>query len=85
MPTTCEIEFENNPSKVIYAGQLLRGTVKLQVTSVKPVRGVYIRLCGRAYSNWTEGYGKNEEDYTDEEEILNEKSYLVGGETGSVF
>lgn len=53
MPTTCVIEFEN-PSRVYFAGQLLRGTVDLTLTSVKKVRGVYVRIYGRAYAYWTE-------------------------------
>lgn len=53
MPTTCVIAFEN-PSRVYYAGQLLRGTVNLTLTKEKKVRGVYVRIHGRAYAYWTE-------------------------------
>lgn len=53
MPTTCVIAFEN-PSRVYYAGQLLRGTVNLTLTKEKKVRGVYVRIYGRAYAYWSE-------------------------------
>lgn len=31
-PNTCEIHFENNPTKVVYSGQLVRGTVQLNLS-----------------------------------------------------
>lgn len=86
MPTTCEIDFENNPLKVIYAGQMLRGTVRLQLTEEKNVRGVYIRIHGTAHCHWTEGSGDNRKSYTGDEDYLNERTYFVGGaQSGSVF
>lgn len=86
MPTTCEIDFENNPLKVIYAGQLLRGTVRLNLTEEKNVRGVYIRIHGTAHCHWTEGSGDNRKSYTGDEDYLNERTYFVGGaQSGSVF
>lgn len=84
MPTTCEIEFDNNPAKVIYAGQLLRGTVRLTLTEQKSVRGVYIRILGTAYCHWSEGAGDNRKSYTGKEDYLNEKTYFVGGTSGNV-
>lgn len=53
MPTTCIIAFEN-PTRAYYAGQLVRGTVNLTLTKEKKVRGVFVRLYGRAYAYWTE-------------------------------
>lgn len=79
MPTTCVIDFDNNPMKVIYAGQLLRGTVTLTLTAPKSVRGVYIRIHGKAYAHWTEGTGDNRKTYTGSENYLDEKTYLAGG------
>lgn len=55
MPTTCVIAFEN-PDRVYYAGQLLRGTVNLTLTNERKVRCVYVRIYGRAYAYWIE-YG----------------------------
>lgn len=51
MPTICKIDFENNPMKVLYAGQLLKGTVKLTLTSQKDIRGVYINILGKGNKN----------------------------------
>lgn len=82
MPTTCDINFENNPEKVYYAGQLLRGTIKLTLTSAKTVRGVYIVISGRAYCHWTTGSGKNRKSHTGNEDYLEEKTYLYGDENG---
>lgn len=85
MPTSCEIEFENNPMKVIYAGQLLRGTVQLSLTEEKTVRGVYIRIHGKAYTHWTTGSGDNRKTYTGSEDYLDERTYFVGGSSGNVL
>lgn len=83
MPTTCEIQFDNNPMKVVYAGQLLRGTVRLTITGQKDVRGVYIEIRGKAYARWTEGTGDNRKTYTGSEDYLNERTYFVGGSSGN--
>lgn len=51
MPTTCEITFENT-RRVFFAGQLVRGSVRLTLTSEEKVRGVYIHIFGKAYARW---------------------------------
>lgn len=85
MPTSCEIEFENNPMKVLYAGQTLRGTVRLHLTEEKDVRGIYINIYGTAHAQWSKGTGNRRVTYTGNEDFLNEKTYFVGGPSGSVF
>ncbi|XP_055312538.1 arrestin domain-containing protein 17-like [Sitodiplosis mosellana] len=84
MPTTCIVDFENNPEKVIYAGQLLRGTVQLTLTEEKNVRGVFIQIRGEAYAHWSKKKGKRTKNYTGEEIYLDEKTYFVGGSEGEV-
>lgn len=56
MPTTCVISFEN-PNRVYYAGQLLSGTVNLTVIDEEKLRGVYVRIYGRAYAQWKQYCG----------------------------
>lgn len=85
MPTECEIEFENNPIKVIYTGQLLRGNVRLTLTEEKNVRGVFVEIRGKAYAHWTQGSGDNRRSYTGNEDYLNERTYFVGGNSGNVL
>lgn len=85
MPTTCVIEFENNPSKVVYSGQLLRGNVHLSLTGSKTVRGVYIKICGEGYCHWSTGSGKNRRSYTGKEDYLEERVYFMGGREGDNF
>ncbi|XP_031621628.1 arrestin domain-containing protein 17-like [Contarinia nasturtii] len=79
MPTTCGIEYEDNPSKVFYAGQLIRGRVKFILTEDKNIRGVYVQLYGRGFTSWSEGCSRDQKTYTDQEFYLNERTYLVGG------
>lgn len=81
MPTTCEIEFENNPHKIVYAGRCLRGTVQLTLTDEKSARGIYIRINGKAYCHWSNGRNNT---YTGREDYLNEITYFIGGRDGKV-
>lgn len=78
MPTTCVIEFENNPLKVYYTGQLVRGNVRINVTNQKKVRGVFIKIKGEAYARWTTGSGKNKRTHTGKEEYLHERTHFMG-------
>lgn len=52
MPTTCLINFEH-PDGVYFAGETLRGTAIVTLTKTKKVRGIYVRIFGRAYAHWT--------------------------------
>lgn len=85
MPTTCEIEFRDNPQKVVYAGQTLFGLVHLTLTEEEIVRGVYIRIKGEAYARWYTNrmrIGQYRKIYSGEEVYYDEKIYLVGSEIG---
>lgn len=82
MPTTCEINFENNPLRVLYTGQWLRGSVDLNLTEAKTVRGIYINIHGSAHSHWSQGSGKSRKSYTGHEQYLDERTNFVGGSTG---
>ncbi|XP_055295696.1 arrestin domain-containing protein 1-like [Sitodiplosis mosellana] len=74
MSATCDIEFENNPRKIIYAGQLLRGTVRLNLTENFNVRSVYVRIRGKAFASWNSVETKVEVN----EDYLDKKMYFVG-------
>lgn len=81
MPTTCKIDFENYATGAIYSGQLLRGTVRLIITSPKSVRGVYVQICGEAFAEWTPNTRKTA--VAAQHEHLNEKQYFVDGTNGT--
>lgn len=82
MPTTCAIEFLNNPQRAIYSGQLLCGTVNLTLTSAKHVRGVKIKIIGRGHCHWTTGSGKNRKSHSANESYLDEETYFIGSNDG---
>lgn len=84
MSVTCEIDFENNPNKIFYAGQLLRGTVRLTLREEEKVRGVFIRIYGKAYCRWTRRRGKSTVTYVGREDYLNQTTYLIGAEEGII-
>lgn len=63
MPTNCKIEFENNPEKIYYSGQIVRGTVKLTLTDAKIVRGIYMQLFGDGYISFYEKRFESKETY----------------------
>lgn len=75
--TECEIGFENNPMKVIYAGQLVRGLVRLYFKKEKRIRGIYIHIFGKAYATWTK-YCRHFESYSGKEEYFNDLEYFLG-------
>lgn len=84
MTIDIDIDFENNPNHIFYAGQLLRGTVRLTLGEEKKVRGVYIRIYGKAYCRWTSGSGKHRVTFVGQENYLNETTYFVGGSEGKI-
>lgn len=83
MSIEIRVEFENNPGGIYYAGQLLRGKVYLLVREQKNVRGVYVRIYGKAHCSWTRHRGKTTHHYVGNERYLDETTYLVGGPQGS--
>lgn len=71
MPTTCEINFENNPRKVFFSGQKLHITVRLMLTEEIKVRGIYIQLRGTAHVRFfSNGYHTADEDVLDTTKCL---------------
>lgn len=82
MSTTCVVEFDNNPSKVFYSGQLVQGTVNLVLAKPMTIRSVFIKIKGEARSSWEEGTGNSHKTYTGSEDYFNERKYLVGSEYG---
>ncbi|XP_055327009.1 arrestin domain-containing protein 2-like [Sitodiplosis mosellana] len=88
MPITCEVHFDSNPAKVVYAGQVLSGTCRLTSTEHLYVRSIFIRIQGTAHAQWREGTDENSKTFTGDEDYLNERTYFVnrstfyaGGET----
>lgn len=81
MPTTCEIEFENNPQKIVYAGELFRGTVRLHLTKKLNVRNMYIRINGKGSISWDEG----NTTYTTVESYGDNKMNFVNNTNGTVL
>lgn len=90
MPTSCQISFDH-PEKVYYAGELLRGTVNLTLTREYNVRGVYIRIYGKAKTYWSRYCNSKHSNrstsnhhviYEGKEYYLDSKIYVVGGTNG---
>lgn len=83
--TTCEIHFENNPTKVVTAGQLVRGTVQMSLSKDTNVRCIYIILYGEGYYSYNLGIGRNQKIVTDDEIYLDKRTYFVDGRNGNIF
>lgn len=99
MSIKCQINFENR-SRVYYTGQWLRGTVQITLTKQQKVRGVYVRIFGKAHARWSE-YRPSRTDgdreshrsigdghyvyFTGDETYLNERTYFVGRRGGKSF
>lgn len=82
MQTSCDIEFENNPTKVFYSGQQIRGTVKLSHAETHPWCEMFIRIKGEGYVKWDEGSGSSTKTYTGFKSYVDERVYIPGGQTG---
>lgn len=80
MPTTCDIELQNNASNIVYAGQEICGTVRLISTEEKHLRGVYIQIRGKGYCRWVQG----RTTHVNQANYLDEIIYFIGGENGIV-
>lgn len=74
MPTTCQINFENNLQKIVFAGQKLHITVRLKLTEEVKVRGIHIHLCGTAHVRFFAN-----RYYTTDEDVLDMRKCLTGG------
>lgn len=86
MSIDIRVEFENNPAGIYYAGQLVRGKVYLTVRKQKKVRGVHVRIRGKAHCYWThqDTPKSGTSFYNGNERFLDEKIYLIGGPNGTI-
>lgn len=73
MLTTCEIELENNPEKVIYAGQSLGGDALLALTKIKNVRAAYIQIYRKAQVMFSDP----DSQHKSEQNLFSEQIYIV--------
>lgn len=81
MSINCCIDLENNPMRVVYAGQLLRGTVRLKLMDKTTVSSIYIRISGKVFAQWKVGNSV----VTAKEDCLDERIQLVGDTFGNLY
>lgn len=79
MPTTCEINFEENPKRIFFSGQKLHVTVRLKLTEEIKVRGVDIHLRGVAYVRFSVDDSNRAGHYASDENVLDMRKCLVDG------
>lgn len=77
MPTTCEIDFDDNPMKIVFAGEMLCGTVRLKLTKEHCIRAIYIRINGHASVRMDDPTRS-----ASRQTYLNKKMFLVRGNNG---
>lgn len=78
MSIECGIEFDNLPSKLIHAGQMIRGTVYLALSDVKEFKSIFIEFIGHGSVRFKEGRGQHYIKFKGKEAYLNERTYFVG-------
>lgn len=83
MTILCRVEFVDNPKRVYYAGQKLRGRVRLSLTNPLLVRGIFVEVSGQASCKWFKGTGANKREYSGHETYLNLCKYLLGSQGGN--
>lgn len=82
MRSTCEFEFDNNPSKIFYSGQTINGKVKLHLNEVKKVRGIFIVFSGEAQTKWRKKSGGS--NNVTKECYFKDRAYFIGGINGKI-
>lgn len=77
MPTTCDINFENNPQKICFPGQTLHITLRLKFTEEIKIRGIYIHLRGTARVRFIIDDAKRSGLFTTDEDVLDIRKHLI--------
>lgn len=92
MTSKCNIQFDNNPLGVYYAGQTISGVAELITTRPKTIRSIYISINGHSEVRWTENVykqntqGKREnaiETFSATELYFTSEKYVFGTSGGS--
>lgn len=78
MSAICDIEFKNNPKKIVYTEQLFGGTVRLYLPEKINARGVYLHIKGKGYARWHQGRTA----MVAKEKYFDGKMYLAGTSDG---
>lgn len=79
---TLDYNSQNSSAKEFFSGELLRGTVNLNVTKKKIVCGIYIFIDGIASVEYCRDNYLFKTKIQEEEHILHERNYLLGGNNG---
>ncbi|XP_036225693.2 arrestin domain-containing protein 17 [Bactrocera oleae] len=90
MVVTCEIEFDNNPFGIYFAGQIMTGKITLQADMPKQVKGIVLKITGDANTSWeehsnrstTDAHGRSSTEshttyYRGHEDYIKSKTYLL--------
>ena len=85
MQAACQINFENNPQKIVFSGQKLHITVRMKLTEEIKIRRIYIQLRGMAHVSFViddcmcvSSYGQSGR-YATDENVLDLRKCLVDG------
>lgn len=86
MPTTCEINFEHNPQKIVFCGEKIHVTVRLRLTEEIKVRSIDFYLDGMAHVRFFKDDSNKDGYHTERENVLDIRKCLTGGNSkGDVF
>ncbi|KAK7116127.1 hypothetical protein V1264_001866 [Littorina saxatilis] len=73
-----EIIFDNNPTGVYEPGQVVQGSILLNLTKQLEFRGIRAKFKGKAKVEWEEGGGDNRKTYYASEDYFGEEHLLHG-------
>ncbi|XP_022220373.2 arrestin domain-containing protein 2 [Drosophila obscura] len=79
----CEIQFNNNPQGIYYAGQVISGRVLIKTDKVKQVKAVVLQIKGYAETHWADpeydsGDQSSGSSFNGHVDYLATKAYLHG-------
>uniref|UniRef100_A0A182QW93 Arrestin C-terminal-like domain-containing protein n=1 Tax=Anopheles farauti TaxID=69004 RepID=A0A182QW93_9DIPT len=88
----CDVQFDNNPQGVFYAGDTVNGTVEIQLDKQKKFRGIALRINGFAATSWNAKVAagdaktpkKNKKThFNGREDYFGSITYFVGSDVGN--
>lgn len=84
MTVNCDVQYDNNPQGIFYAGQSMSGSVVLNLSEPDSVNAISIKIEGFTVVNWSErrpqGQRRRSRHFSGRQDYLNTLTYLVGGQ-----
>lgn len=86
MTINCEVQYQNNPQAIFYAGESINGNVVLNLSEVCSVNALFVKIEGFAAVHWSErraqGQRHRSRHFSSRQDYLSTVIPLLGGQNG---